>query len=161
MQSNPLNNILVIDEVPTIALGLQEIFRSLHNSIRLEQIENIFTALSSRSYEGKNFDLIVIGEQTDRPSENLSRSVTELKSRFGHSRVMLYTPNYDHVLIEKMEEVGIDAYMHKYEPIREIGKAYSCLSAGEGYISSIFHTLYYEYSLRLDQIPPPKDQPEN
>jgi DNA-binding NarL/FixJ family response regulator len=159
MQSYPLNNILVIDEVPTIALGLQEIFRPFNNSIRVQQIENIFTALSSRSYEGKSFDLIIIGEQADRPSENLSRSVTELKSKFGHSRIMLYTPNYDHVLIEKMEETGIDAYMHKYEPIGEIRKAYSCLSAGEGYISTIFHTLYYEYTLRLDQLPPHKDQP--
>jgi DNA-binding NarL/FixJ family response regulator len=69
---------------------------------------------------------------------------------------MIYTRNYDHAIIEKMEESGIDAYIHKYEPIGEIRKAYSCLAAGEGYISSIFHTLYYEYCLRMDKLPPAK-----
>jgi DNA-binding NarL/FixJ family response regulator len=161
MQSNPMNNILVIDEVPTIALGLQEIFRTISNGIRVEQVENVFTALSSRSYEGKKFDLIIIGEQTGHPSENLPRTITECKNRFGSNRVMIYSSNYDHAIIEKMEESGIDAYIHKYEPIEEIRKAYACLKAGEGYISGIFHTLYYEYCLRLDKLPPPKDQPGN
>lgn len=161
MQSAPLNNILVIDEVPAIAVGLQEIFRFFHNPIGLEYTDNLFTALSSKSYEGKKFDLLIIGEQTDRPSANLPQSIAELKSRFGPCRIMLYTPNYDHALIEKMEEAGIDAYVHKYEPIEEIRQAWSHLLAGEGYISAIFHTLFYEYSLRLDKMYPPKNQPEN
>jgi DNA-binding NarL/FixJ family response regulator len=160
MQSDPMNNILVIDEVPSIALGLREIFRSLNYSIRVEHTDNIFTALSSRSYEGEKFDLIVIGEQKDNPSENLSQLAAACKSRFGPCRIALYTPDYDHVLLEKMEEIGIDAYLHKYESVDEIRKAYSCLLAGERYISGIFRTLYYDYGLRLDKLPPAKDQPE-
>jgi DNA-binding NarL/FixJ family response regulator len=161
MQSNPMNNILVIDEVPTIALGLQEIFRPINYGIKVEQVENIFTALSSRSFEGKKFDLIIIGEQSGHSTENLPRTITECKARFGNSMIMIYSSNYDHAIIEKMEESGINAYIHKYEPIGEIWKAYTCLLAGEGYISSIFHTLYYEYSLRLDKLPPAEDQPGN
>lgn len=161
MESYPLNNILVIDEVPAIALGLQEIFRSVHHSISIEHIENIFTALSLGSYEGKSFDLIIIGEQTGHSSPNLPLSITELKGRFGNRRIMVYSPNYDHAIIEKMEESGIDAYIHKFESCAEIRKAYTCLEAGEGYISDIFHTLYYEYCLRLDKLPPRKDQTED
>jgi DNA-binding NarL/FixJ family response regulator len=156
MQSNPMNSILVIDEVPTIALGLQEVFRPLNKSVNVGSIENVFTALSSKSYEGKKFDLIILGETVEDPTINFQQAIAELKSRFGNSRIMIYTRNYDHAIIEKMEESGIDAYIHKYEPIREIRKAYSCLAAGEGYISGIFHTLYYEYCLRIDKLPPAK-----
>jgi DNA-binding NarL/FixJ family response regulator len=46
-----------------------------------------------------------------------------------------------------METVGIDAYVHKYESIDEIRKAYAELSKGETYISGIFHTMYYQYGL--------------
>lgn len=159
MQSPPLNTILVIDEIPTIALGLQEVFRSLNKSVDVQSIENVFTVLSSRSYEGKRFDLIVIGDMSEDPTLNLPQAIAELKNRFGNSKIMIYTLNYNHANIEKMEESGIDAYIHKYEPIADICKAYSCLAAGEGYISGIFHTLYYEYCLRLDKLPPHKDQP--
>ena len=145
MQSNPINNILVIDEVPTIALGLQEIFRSINYGIKVERGENIFTALSSRSYEGKKFDLIIIGEQAGHSTENLPRTIAECKARFGDSRIMIYSSNYDHNIIEKMEESGIDAYVHKYESVEEIWKAYARLAKGETYISEIFHTLYFEY----------------
>jgi DNA-binding NarL/FixJ family response regulator len=158
MQSDPLNDILVVDDMPAIAAGLKEIFRSPDHPIRLEYTDNIFTALSSSSYEGKKFDLIVIGEQKDAPLENLPQFIAECKLRFRNSRIMLFTPNYDHALLEKMEEAGIDAYLHKYEPVDEIRRAFARLSAGEGYISDIFHTLYYEYNLRPDPIPPPKDQ---
>jgi hypothetical protein len=41
--------------------------------------------------------------------------------------------------------IGIDAYVHKYEPIEEILKAYLQLARGETIISSMFHTLYYQY----------------
>jgi DNA-binding NarL/FixJ family response regulator len=153
MQSNPMNSILVIDEIPVIAIGLQEIFRPLHPPILLEHTDNFFTVLSSRSYQGKKFDCLIIGEQTDRPFPDLPQSIAEWKGRFGPGRVMLYTPNYAPALIEKMEETGIDAYVHKYEPLAEILEAWSHLSEGKSYISAIFHTLYYEYGLRPDQIP--------
>ncbi|HWK04721.1 MAG TPA: hypothetical protein VNS58_13870 [Puia sp.] len=161
MQSDPLNNILVIDEVPTIALGLQETLRPLHHPIKLKYTDNLFTALSSPSYEGKKFDLLIIGEQTGHPIADWPQSAAELKSRFGPARIMLYTPNYDPILIEKMNETGIDAYVHKYEPVEEIRKAWSRLSAGESYISAIFHTLYYEYNLRLDKMSPPENHPKS
>jgi hypothetical protein len=44
-----------------------------------------------------------------------------------------------------MADTGIDAYVHKYEPIDEIVRGYKQLSGGETFVSSIFHTLYYEY----------------
>jgi DNA-binding NarL/FixJ family response regulator len=58
---------------------------------------------------------------------------------------MVYSNAYDPVIIEKMTATGIDAYVHKYESVEEIRKAYIYLGKGESYISEIFHTLYYEY----------------
>ena len=153
MQSAPMNSILVIDEVPVIAIGLQVIFHSLHPPAELEYTDNLFKALSSKTYENKKFDLLIIGEQTDLPSPDLSQSIAEWKSRFGPGRVMLYTPNYSRVVIEKMQELGIDAYVHKYEPTAEIINTWAHLLAGESYISAIFHTLYYDYNLFPDQPP--------
>lgn len=147
MPSPLINNILVLDEMPAIALGLQGIFRAFHESIHIEHVENIFTALSSKSYEGKKFELAVIGEQLGSPSDDLLRRIAELQHRFGPMKIMVYSPNYDHTLLEKIETAGIDAYVHKYESIEEIRKAFTCLLAGETYISPIYQTLYYEYGL--------------
>lgn len=164
MNSKPMNDIMVIDEVPAIALGLQESFRSLNYGVSTTHVENIYTALSSKSYEGKKFDLIIIGDQPEKYEEDplktslddLLKTVAACKSRFGNSRIMIYSFNYDHAIIEKMEETGIDAYVHKFESIDEIRKAYSCLLFGQRYISGIFHTLYYEYCLRMGKLPPEK-----
>lgn len=147
MPSPLINNILVLDEMPTIALGLHELFRSLHNPVHTEHIENIFTALSSKDIEGRSFDLVVIGEQFGAPSGYLPPSIAELKDRFGPIRIMVYSPNYEPALLEKMKDAGINAYVHKYEPTGEIRKAWACLLAGEMYISPIFHTLFQEYRL--------------
>lgn len=149
MPSPLINNILVLDEMPTIALGLQGIFCSFNETVHIEHIENIFTALSSKSLEEKNFDLAVIGEQLGSPSDDLLRTIAELQHRFGPMKIMVYSPNYDHSLLEKMETSGIDAYVHKYEAVAEIRKAFSCLLAGEPYISPIYRTLYYEYGLMM------------
>jgi hypothetical protein len=58
---------------------------------------------------------------------------------------MIYSSAYDPVIIEKMADTGINAYVHKYEPIDEILRGYKQLSGGETFVSGIFHTLYYEY----------------
>jgi len=57
----------------------------------------------------------------------------------------IFPKTYDAIIIEKMAATGIDAYVHKYESIEEIRKAYCRLAKGESYVSEIFHTLYYEY----------------
>lgn len=62
---------------------------------------------------------------------------------------MIYSSSYDPQIIEKMPEAGIDAYVHKFEPIEEIRKAYQHLSRGEPFVSAIFHALYYDYGLGI------------
>ena len=151
MQTSPLDYILVIDEMPPVSLGLQVVFRTINPSVRIEHTDSIFTALSSKSYQDKVFDLIIIGSQPGSIPESLRQSVEGIKERFGKARIMLYTATYDHYIIEKMEELGIDAYIHKYEDIDEIRYAYTRLSAGERYISGIFHTLYFEYCLDVEK----------
>jgi DNA-binding NarL/FixJ family response regulator len=143
----PLINILVIDEIPLISVGLQEVFRSIHPAIRVEYTDNVFRALSSREYESRRFHLVILGSDEERSSDNLLFHAIELKKRFADSRVMVYTDQYDPGLIAKTTEGIIDACIHKHEPGEEIRKAYTRLSAGETYISSIFDTLYYSYKL--------------
>jgi DNA-binding NarL/FixJ family response regulator len=155
MEFSSLNKILVIDEIPLVHLGLQEVFRTVNESARVEHLENIFTVLSSKAYENTVFDLIVIGSLPEKFSENFHYTVAELKIRFGNPRIMLYTTTYEHTIIEKMGHGGVDAYVHKFEPVEEIRKAYLRLQAGELYISGIIHTLYYEYGLKLQK--PPED----
>ncbi len=140
-----LNKILVIDDLPLIPLAFQEVFRAINKSAIVDYSENIFSALSCRAYASAVFDLVITGSLQDCYSEQLQQAVTELKKKFGNSRIMLYSSSYDPVIIEKMPETGIDAYVHKYESIEEIRKAYARLVKGESYISEIFHTLYYEY----------------
>lgn len=141
----PLDKILVIDDLPLIPLAFQEVFRAINSNAIVEYSENIFSALSARIYNNTHFDLIITGSLQENYSEQLHQAVTELKKKFGNPRIMVYSSAYDPLIIEKMSSTGIDAYVHKYESIEEIRKAYTHLSAGNPYISEIFHTLYYEY----------------
>ena len=141
----PLDRILVIDDLPLIPLAFQEVFRAINKSAKVEYSENIFSALSARAYANAVFDLIITGSLQDNYSEQLQQAVTELKKKFGNPLVMVYSSAYDPVIIEKMTETGIDAYVHKYESIDEIRKAYIRLGKGTSHVSEIFHTLYYEY----------------
>jgi DNA-binding NarL/FixJ family response regulator len=140
-----LDKILVIDDLPLIPLAFQEVFRAVNPLATVNYSENVFTALSAKMYANTVFDLIITGSLQENFSENLHLAVTELKKRFGNPLVMVYSSAYDPVIIEKMAISGIDAYVHKYESIDEIRKAYKHLSKGETYISEIFHTLYYDY----------------
>jgi len=144
-KATPLDRILVIDDLPLIPLAFQEVFRPINPSALVEYSENIFTALSAKSFANTSFDLVITGSFQDRYSANLQQAVTELKKRFGNPLVMIYSSAYDPLIIEKMTETGIDAYVHKYESIDEIRKAYQELSCGQRYISGMFHTLYYDY----------------
>jgi DNA-binding NarL/FixJ family response regulator len=139
------DRVLVIDDLPLIPLAFQEVFRGINPSVKVDFSENIFSALSSRTFATAQFDLVITGSLQENFSENLQQAVTELKKKFGDPKVMLYSSSYDPVIIEKMTAAGIDAYVHKYESIEEIRKAYCRLAKGESYVSGIFHTLYYEY----------------
>lgn len=140
-----LDRILVIDDLPLIPLAFQEVFRSVNSAATVQFSENIFTALSAKTYANTTFDMVITGSFQEGYSDNLQQAVTELKKRFGRPLVMVYSSFYDPVIIEKMTSTGIDAYVHKYESIEEIKKAYEHLAKGTSYISEIFHTLYYEY----------------
>jgi DNA-binding NarL/FixJ family response regulator len=147
--TKPLNRILVIDEVPVIAFGLQQVFLSLNTSITAEHSDNILQPLSAVAYKNKAFDLVVLGMLPDGSSENVQEVLTDLKKQFGNPKVMLYVTEYDHMIIEKIEEWGLDGYVHKYESIEELQRAYTCLAADERYISEMFHTLFNDYHLNL------------
>ncbi|MES1249847.1 MAG: hypothetical protein ABUL46_04140 [Chitinophaga rupis] len=139
------DRVLVIDDLPLIPLAFQEVFRGINPSVKVDFSENIFSALSSRTFATARFDLVITGSLQENFSENLQQAVTELKKKFGDPKVMLYSSSYDPVIIEKMATAGNDAYVHKYESIEEIRKAYCRLAKGESFVSEIFHTLYYEY----------------
>lgn len=141
----PLDRILVIDDLPLIPLAFQEVFRSVNPKAIVEYSENIFTALSAKAWANTSFDLVITGSIQDNFSAHLQQAVTELRKRFNEPLVMIYSSAYDPIIIEKMAATGIDAYVHKYESIDEIRRAYQSLTSGEAFVSSIFHTLYYEY----------------
>ena len=145
MQAPYLIHILVIDEIPLISVGLQEVFRSIHSSIRVEYTDSVFRALSSREYENRTVHLVILGSDEEKSSDSLLIHAIGLKKRFAGSRIMVYTDQYDPELLAKTAEGTIDACIHKHEPAEEIKKAYDRLLAGETYISSIFDTLYYSY----------------
>ena len=143
-----LISVFVIDEIPLISVGLQEVFRSIDPSIRVEYTDNVFRALSAREYANRDFQLIILGSDEERSCDHLLLHAGELKKRFPGSRIMVYTDQYDPNLIARTTEGGIDACIHKHEPAEEIKKAYMHIVAGESYVSSIFDTLYYSYRMK-------------
>jgi len=149
MKGSLPDHVLVIDEIPLIAIGLREVLRLLNPSVEVEYTEGIYTALSAPALHGKSFDLIILGVQASGFQTNLSQPASELKERFG-GRIMIYTDQYDPTLIEKIQEWGIDACVHKYESPEEVRNAYIRLSTGEPYVSGILYALYYTYRLNLE-----------
>ena len=138
-------HILVIDEIPLLAVGLQQVFRYIHPDVRVEHTVSVFTALSAKAFENVPWYLIVLGSGDDTRPESLLLPAAELKEKFPSSRLMIYTSAYEPLIIEKMRETGIDAYVHKYESADEIGTAFQQLSTGQSYVSGIFRTLYNDY----------------
>jgi len=154
------DHILVIDEMPLIAVGLREIFRSVNPEARVEYTSSVFTALSAKEYDDRSFGLVILGAGPSDSPEDLSRSASELKQRFNGCRILVYTDQYDPILIRKIIDENIDennrdriidACVHKFEPIEEIRNAYLHLLADETYVSAILHTLYYAYRLNVEK----------
>jgi len=138
-------HILVIDEIPLLSIGLQQVFRYIHSDIRAQHTDSVFTALSATAFEKVPWYLIVLGSGGEAQPGSLLLPATELKQRFPSSHIMIYSNVYEPLIVEKMKETGIDAYVHKYESADEIGNAFRQLSAGQSYVSEIFRTLYNDY----------------
>jgi DNA-binding NarL/FixJ family response regulator len=130
--------ILIIDEIPLISIGLQEVFRSVHPDIRVEYTGDVFHALSARTYEGVNWYLIILGSSEDAPPASLLLPATELKEKFPTSLIMIYSDRFDPAFIPKLESGAVNAYVHKHEGADEIVKAWRHLTAGKAYWSPKF-----------------------
>lgn len=142
-----LNKVLVIDEMPVIGLGLQEAFRAINPEVTVESAENLFTVLSSPAYHDHRFDLVIAAPPNDGLATDILQPVTDLREKFPDTRILLFAESYDPSIIEKMKPAGVDAYVHKYEPVEELRTAYRKLAGGESYISGIFHTVYFKYGM--------------
>lgn len=139
--------VLVLDDMPLIAVGLQEVLRTLHPSITVEHAVSVFRVLSATAYQGRSFSAIVLGSAEDRSPGGLLLPAAELKERFPNSRIVIFTDQYDPAVIAKLGQGGIDACLHKHEGADEIRNAWLRLTGGETYLSPLLHALYNDYRL--------------
>lgn len=139
--SGSLDRILVIDDLPLIPLAFQEVFRKINPSVIVSHSDNIYTALSAKTWDNTVFDLVIIGTLQETYTNNLQLAVSDLLRRFGQPKIMIYSSVYDPAIVQNMTAAGIDAYVHKYESVHEIRRVYEQLSKGEPCISGIFLTL--------------------
>ena len=142
-----LNTVLIIDEMPMIAAGFRETMRSLHPPVKVEHVASVFTALSARAYDGKTYDLVILGSGEDHAPGSLLLPAAELKARFPGTRVMIYTDKYDPLVIDMIGRETIDACIHKHEDVQEIRNALEKLRQGETFLSPMLYTLYSIYRL--------------
>lgn len=140
------NSVLIVDEMPLIVVGLRETLRSMHPSIHIDYTGHVLTALSSPEYQKRSYDLIILGSPEDHSTAGYLQPAAELKERFPGARIMIYTEDYDPVLIGRIGE-GIDACVHKHEGAGEIRTAWLRLLEGECYLSPMLHSLYVLYRL--------------
>ena len=143
--TKPMDRILVIDDLPLIAIAFQEVFRSVNPSASVTYCGNIYTALSSKTYDATTFGLVILGTVHELWSTSFDQGNWELKDRFGVPAIMLYSGIYHPEIVRKMQAAGIDAYVHRHESVDEIREAYRQLSAGKPFVSGIFRTLYHDY----------------
>jgi DNA-binding NarL/FixJ family response regulator len=140
------DSVLIIDEMPLLAAGLREVLCSVHPAIKLEYADHVLTVLSAPAYENRTFDLIILGSGEDNSTGGFLLPAAELKEKFPGARIMIYTDEYDPILIGKIGD-GIDACVHKHEGTGEIRTAWLRLLEGECYLSPMLHSLYVLYRL--------------
>src|ERR1700743_1071005 len=140
------NSVLLIDEMPLIVAGLRETLRSMQPSIKIDYADHVLTVLSSPEYDNRSFDLIILGSGEDHTTGGYLLPAAELKEKFPGARIMVYTEDYDPVLIGKIGD-GIDACVHKHEGPGEIHTAWLRLLDGECYLSPMLHSLFVLYRL--------------
>jgi DNA-binding NarL/FixJ family response regulator len=139
--------VLLIDEMPLMAAGLQEVLQVIHPSVKVEHADNVFHVLSSPAYENRSFGLIILGSGDDHSSGSLLLPAAELKEKFPGSQIMIFTDQYDPALIDTLGQGTIAACVHKHEMTQEIHKAWAQLKAGGTYLSPILYSLYSIYRL--------------
>ena len=139
--------VLLIDEMPLMAAGLQEVLQVIHPSVKVEHADNVFHVLSSPAYENRSFGLIILGSVDDHTPGSLLLPAAELKERFPGSQIMIFTDRYDPALIDTLGQGTIAACVHKHETTQEIHKAWAQLQAGGTYLSPILYSLYSIYRL--------------
>ncbi|HEV2482594.1 MAG TPA: hypothetical protein VGS79_23175 [Puia sp.] len=140
------SSVLIIDEMPMIVAGLRETLRSVQPSIQIDHADHVLTVLSSHLYSRRSFDLIILGSPEDNSPGGYLLPAAELKEKFPGTRIMIYTEDYDPILIGKIGD-GIDACVHKHEDAGEIRIAWNRLLEGECYLSPLLHSLYVLYRL--------------
>lgn len=140
------NSVLIIDEMPMIVAGLRETIHSMQPHAQIDHADDVLTILSAHHYDKRDFDLIILGSAEDDSPGGFLLPAAELKEKFPRARIMIYTDDYDPVLIGKIGE-GIDACVHKHEGAGEIRTAWIRLLEGECYLSPMLHSLYVLYRL--------------
>ena len=139
--------VLVLDNMPLIAHGWQEVLRTLHPSIVVEYAESVFHVLSAPDYRQRSFSVIVLGSAEDRSPGSLLLPAAGLKAKFPGSRIVILTDQYDPAVIAQTGQGTIDACLHKYEGPNEIRNTWIHLTAGRPYLSPLLQSLYNEYRL--------------
>ena len=139
-------SVLVIDEMPLIVVGLRETIRSMQPAAEIDHADHVLTVLSSPAYDKRSFYLIILGSGEDNSPGGFLLPAAELREKFPGARIMIYTEDYDPVLIGKIGD-GIDACVHKHEGADEIRTAWLRLLEGECYLSPMLHSLYVLYRL--------------
>ena len=139
--------VLVLDDMPLIAHGLQEVLRTVHPAIVVEYAESVFHVLSAPAYSHRSFSVIVLGSDEDHSPGGLLLPAAELKAKFPTSRIVIFTDRYDPAVIAKTGQGTIDACLHKLEGATQIRAAWIKLAAGEPYLSPLLQSLYDAYRL--------------
>lgn len=153
VRSRRLNKILIIDPIPLRAYAFQAVIRSMNRSASVTHVESPFTVLADRPGDTPNYQLIIIGTDSDHNPESLLLPAGELKNKFPGVQIMIYSGAYDPSVIELVDNRVIDAYVHNHESVEEVKKTFEFLNQGKTYISEILHTLYCEYGLKSLKFP--------
>ena len=131
-------HILIVDEVPLISVGLQQVFQSVHPDIRVEYTGSVFTALSSTAIEKIPWYLIVLGSSEDTQPGSLLLPAAELKEKFPSTLIMIYSDRFDPAFIVSLDAGRINACVHKHEGVDGIVTAWRRLTSGKSYLSPKF-----------------------
>jgi len=131
-------HILIVDEVPLISVGLQQVFRSVHPDTRVEYTGSIFTALSSTAIGKIPWYLIILGSSEETQPGSLLLPAAELKEKFPSCLIMIYSDRFDPAFIKSLDTGAINACVHKHEGAGELVTAWRRLANGKSYLSPKF-----------------------
>lgn len=139
-----MKQIIIADDHAVVRTGLNLIFQLDGNLDVADEVQNgqeLLDCLSNRKYDTAIIDL-------NMPGKDSLDLVAEVRKRFPHLPIVIYSMNTDEQLALRLFKMGVKAYINKEESQNEILNAVKQVVGGNRYLTQAQKNLFAERMIK-------------